>query len=163
VARKVRIRKAKQKKDYEKRATRPASAKQSADRSPLHTSGGSALAEEGIIRCLVRDPTLMKVVGRCGFSVGEFTSPLLVKVYQVLAGRLADGRDMKESLILSELEPDEASLLTAILQKPESLPDSEKTMREYIEKIRTEKLKTSDPDAALLLEIRKRKSENLDT
>jgi len=43
------------------------------------------------------------------------------------------------------------------LQKTESLSRGEKIIRDYIEKIRTERLKARVPDEEMLLEIRKLK------
>jgi DNA primase len=159
IDRKRKIKKARQKKDFEKRVTRPASAMQPLDRELKYSSEGSAAAEEGIVRCLVRDPVLMKTVMEMGLSQEEFTSPFLAKVFGALAKRISEGRDTREALLLSELESSEASHLTVILQKPEHLPNSERTVREYIGRIRAEKFKTGDPDKDMLLEIRKYKSE----
>jgi len=150
-------RKARQKKDLERRAARPAAAMQPQDRELRYDNEFSAAAEEGVIRCIVLDPGLMGLVAEMGFLREEFTSPFLAKVYDLLAKRISEGRDIKESLILSELAPNEASRLTVILQRPEALPNSDQTVREYIGKIRVEKYKTEAPDAELLLEIMKYK------
>ena len=56
---------------------------------------------------------------------------------------------------MSEFDSDEASRLIAILEKPEALPNSEKSMREYIGKIRSEKYRSASADENLLLEIKK--------
>jgi len=71
--------------------------------------------------------------------------------------RLSGAREVSEALILSELESNEASQLTVILQKPESLPHGERIIREYIEKIRSERLKQQSPDNDILLEIKRAK------
>jgi len=157
VLRKFKAKKTRQRKDFEKGVTRPSAARRPPDR------GGEqnlyyAAAEEGLIRCLVRDPTLMRVAVEAGFSNDEFASPFLAKVYEKLENRVSEVRDIKESLILSELERNEASRLVTILQKPEALQNSDKTVREYIEKIRAEKYKTETPNGDLLLEIKKYKS-----
>jgi len=157
VTKKYKSKRSRQNKEYEKRAVRPAAAMQPEDRSLRYTSEGSALAEEGIIRCLVRDPALIRTIIDMGLQQDEFTSPFLANVFIALTKRISEGRDTKEALLLAELAPNEASLLTSILNKPESLPHSEKTVSEYIEKIRTEKYKTNDPDGSLLLEIKKYK------
>jgi hypothetical protein len=99
----------------------------------------------------------MAIAGKLGFSQEEFTSKFLAKVFGILGKRLSEARDVRESLIISELEPAEASRLTTIMQKPEVLPDSDKTTREYIERVRAEKYKTSAPSPEMLLEIRKYK------
>jgi len=155
VQKKLKSKTARQKRDFEKQVTRPAVTIQPDDRSLKYTNEGSAVAEEGIIRCLVRDPALMRAIIDKGFSREEFTSPYLAKVYDTVSRRITEGRDTGEALIMSELEANEASRLAVILQRPESLPHSEKAMHEYIEKIRTEKLKTGDPDMDKLMEIKR--------
>ena len=155
VDRKLKVKMAKQRKDFEKKVTRPAAAAQSADRAQREKNVYSAVAEEGVVRCLVLDPTLMRTASELGFSADEFTSPFLVKVYEMLLRRISEAREVKEAFILSELDSGEASRLTGILDKPEALPNSERTIREYIEKIRAEKFKAGVPDTDLLLEIKK--------
>jgi len=151
-----------QKKQYEKRVTRPTAAIQPADRALRYENEYSAAAEEGVIRCLMRDLELLKVCEDMNFGQEEFTSPLLAKVYEVLNARESAGgdssgrgREPTEGLILSGFPANEASQITVILQKPEAAPHSEKSIRDYIEKIRAEKYKSGAPDEKLLLEIKK--------
>ena len=157
VKKKFKIRKEKQRKDLERRVTHPTAAIQPVDKELRYENEYSAVAEEGVIRCIVRDSALMKTIIEMGFSQEEFTSPYLAKVYESLSKRISEGRDIKEALILSELTSSEAASLTSVLQKPEALPQSDKTIREYIGKIRSEKYKTVPPDGNLLLEIKKYK------
>ena len=146
---------ARQRKQYEKRVTRPAAAMQPADRSLRYENEYSAAAEEGVIRCLMRDLELLRICEDMNFGSEEFTSPLLAKVYEVLSMRESRGREPTEGLILSGFPANEASQLTVILQKPEATPHSEKSIRDYIEKIRAEKYKSDAPDEKLLLAIKK--------
>jgi len=155
VDRKLKVKTAKQRKDFEKKVTRPTAAALGADRAQREKNVYSAVAEEGVVRCLVLDPMLMRTASELGFSAEEFTSPFLAKVYGMLQRRISEARDVKEAFILSELDPGEASRLTGILDKPEALPNSERTIRDYIEKIRAEKFKAGVPDTDLLLEIKK--------
>jgi DNA primase len=154
ISKKFRNIRACRKKEYEKRAARPRTAMQPDDRSLRYKHEGSAAAEEGIIRCLIRDPSLVGTVAETGFSRDEFTSPFLAKVYDALIRRVSEGQEIKELLIMAELLPNEASLLTMILQKPEAYPNSARNVCDCIEKIRSEKYKTSAPDESLLLEIK---------
>ena len=144
----------KQKKDQEKKVMRPAAAIQPMDRTLRYENEYSAAAEEGLIRALVKDPALLKTEIDMGFSQEEFTSPFLAKVFGTLSKRILEERDTRAALILSELEKNEASQLTLILQKTESQPSGGNTVRDYINKIRMEKYKKVDPDSALLLEIK---------
>jgi len=161
VKKKVRIRNSRDKKDFEKDNVRPRASLQPASRELRYTNELSAIAEEGIIRCLVLDPILMKSAYIAGFTQDEFTSPFLGKVYSVIEKRLSEERDISEKLLLTELESDEASELTRILQKPEALQHGEKVIHEYIEKIRAEKLKTQTPDENMLMEIKKMKEKKM--
>ena len=157
VEKKLKAKSIKQRKDFERRVARPTETMQPSGREFRYENEFSAVAEQGVIRCIVRDASLLKTVTELGFSQEEFTSPFLSKVYEMLTRRISEGRDTGEALILSELTSSEAANLSAILQKPEVLPDSDKTIREYIEKIRREKFKSNVPDSDLLLEVRKYK------
>ena len=157
VVKKLKIKKGRQKKDFEKDVVRARANLQPASRELRYTNELSAVAEEGVVRCLVRDQVLMKVASEMSFSQDEFTSPFLGKVYGILENRISGDRNVSEALILSDLEPGEASQLTVILQKPEAIPQGEKVMREYIEKIRAESLKAKVPDEEMLLEIKRLK------
>jgi len=155
VTRRYKARKTKQRKDFEKKVARPAAQALTAERAHREKNVFSAAAEEGVVRCLMRDPALLKTTAELGFSREEFTSEFLAKVYEILFRRVSEAREVREALILSELESSESSRLTAILEKPEALPHGDRTIREYIEKIRAEKFKTQNPDGDLLLEIKK--------
>ena len=157
VYKKFRIRKAREKKDSERDALRPVAATRVQARELRYDNEYSAAAEEGVVRCLIRDPALLETVSELDFSQDEFTSPFLAKLFGLLLIRAIEGRDTRESLIMASLDPDEASLLTIIMQKPEAQPHRDNALREYISKVRTEKLKTGLPDADTLLEIKKRK------
>jgi len=161
VNRKVKARQASRRKAFEKGVTRPSAAMRQESRQSGQAGERnvySAVAEEGVVRCLARDPTLMKVAAGLGFTREEFTSPFLAKAFDSLERRINEGREIRDSLLLSEFEPGDVSRLSAILEKPEALPHSAKTISEYIERIRAEKFKSGDPDRDLLLEIRNYKS-----
>ena len=154
IEKKIRVRYYNQKKEQEKRIMSPAAAIQPSDRTLKYKNEYSAAAEEGLVMALMRDPSLMKTVTETGFSQEEFTSPFLGKVFQLISGRISEDRDTNAALIATELEKNEASQLAALLQKTEALPKNEKTIRDHIEKIRTEKYKTVNPDSELLLQIK---------
>ncbi|MDR2568958.1 MAG: DNA primase [Oscillospiraceae bacterium] len=146
-----------QKRDFEKDVVRTRTKLQPSNRELRYTNDLSAVAEEGIIRLLALDTTLLKVAIESEFSKEEFTSDFLAKIYETIKWRISDGRDVNEAVIMAELESAEASQLTAILQKPESLANGERIIREYIGKIRAERLKTQVPDDKMLLEIKRLK------
>ena len=154
VEKKTKARAAKQKQEFERRVTRPAAAMQPEDKSLRYQNEYSAAAEETLVSCLMRDPSLIKAAEELGFSPEEFTSPLLRNVFEALSRRASDGGDTSPRLIMSGLEAPEAARLTAILQKPEALRHGEKPVRDCIAKIRAEKFKSGEPDGDLLLEIK---------
>jgi len=157
ITRKVRTKSKARAKTREKEVMRPRVNIQPKGRELRYENESSAVAEEGIIRCIMRDSTLIKVISEKGFAHSEFTSKFLEKVYLILEKRLSEDREINEAQVSSELEPNEASEFMRIMRKPESLPDSDNRVRSYIEKIRTEKLRTHAPDTDTLLEIKRLK------
>jgi len=158
VEKKIRMKKGREKKDFEKEIKRPRASIQPASRDLRYTNEISARAEEGVIRCLVFDPALMKTANALAFTKDEFTSGFLGKLFEVLEKRVAEDREVSEALLLSELESDEASQVTRILQKPEKTANGERIIKESIEKIRAERLKAQVPDEEMLLEIKRLKT-----
>jgi len=153
----ISIKRKKNRKDFEKTVTRPKISVQPANREHRYENEASAVAEEGVIRCLMSDCVLIKIVSEKGFSTDEFTSPLLSKIYSNIEQRLITDKKADKAQIVSTLEPDEAALLITILQKPESMANSEKAIHEYIDKIRGERMAKAKTDESLLLEIKKLK------
>ena len=161
VSKKQRNNKRRIRSDEEKNVTRVRASVQPAGRELRYANEFSAVAEEGVIRLIINDPELMKTIKKHDFSNEEFTSPFLAKVYEILDRRISESRDVSEKLILSELESGEASQLTSIMQKPETIKHGERIISEYIEKIRAERLKTQTPDEELLLEIKRLKEKKI--
>jgi len=157
VVKKLKIKGKRQKKDFEKDVTRIRANMQPASRGLRYSDELSAVAEEGVVRCILLDPILLKTAVDMGFTKDEFTSEFLAKVYGIVQRRIFEERDVSEKLVLTELESDEAAQLTVILQKPEALSHGDKIVSEYIEKIRAEKLKKQAPDEGILLEIKRLK------
>ena len=157
ISKKIRINRKQERKDFDKEAARPRKTIQPVSRDLRYTDDLSAIAEEGVLRCLILDSALMKVANETGFSQEEFTSGFLAKVYGIIEKRLSGEREVSEALILSELEPGEASQMTVLMQKPESIQQGGDIIRDYIRKIRSERLKKQPPDEEILFEIRKLK------
>ncbi len=123
------------------------------DRAIRYDNVYSAAAEEGVLHLLISDDGLFEILDKQDFREDEFTSPFLLKAYQVIRKRHEEGLDITPSSILAQVDKAEASQLSRILQRPQSLNYGEAAMRDYIEKIRAEKLKVSareDPMALLL-------------
>jgi DNA primase len=138
-------------------AAHPATAPQGDARSAGRESGLSTLAEEGLVVCLSLAPELMKTVIELGFTVEEFTTPFLAKVFASITRRVAEGTQVTEALLAAGLDEAEASKLTELLQRPHSKPRGSKAVKDYIEKIRAERLKLAAPDYENLKQVREMK------
>ena len=151
----VRAKRVRQKKQFEKNVIDPKKSMQPVDKSLRYENEYSAAAEEGVIRCIMKDPTLLKTAYELGFSAEEFTSAFLAKLYNTIESRANEGREMSAAHIMTEFFGSEASQFTALMQKPEAAAGNKKTMQDYISKIRAEKYKRDIPSEELLREIRK--------
>lgn len=126
---------------------------QPGDKTIRYENVYSAAAEEGIIRLIVLDNELLNTADEIGLSEDEFTSQFLMKVYRLIQKRRRDGMDASPAALLTGLTDAEASHFSVLIQRPESLSNGEKAMRDYIDKIRAENLKKKakeDPVAVLL-------------
>lgn len=126
---------------------------QPGDKTIRYENVYSAAAEEGIIRLIVLDNELLNTADEMGLSEDEFTSQFLMKVYRLIQKRRRDGMDASPAALLTGLTDAEASHFSVLIQRPESLSNGEKAMRDYIDKIRAENLKKKakeDPVAVLL-------------
>lgn len=140
------------KKKKDRKELNVASNFQPSDRTIRYENVYSAAAEEGVIRLIVLDNELFDVATGLGFSEDDFTSPFLSKLYGLIRRRRSAGMDVSPGSLMTELTNAEASQLSVIIQRPESLPNGNKAMRDYITKIRAERLKRNareDPLAVL--------------
>ncbi len=133
------------------------------DKSIRYENIYSAAAEEGIIRLLMLDNELFATAEELKLCEEDFTSPFLCRLFSLLRKRQKEGLDITPAALLTELNNAEASQFSAIIQKPESMPNSNKAMRDYIAKTRAEKQKMSgkkDPLAELLKYQEKRRHDS---
>jgi len=140
VKKELRRRMAAEKKKEARQSMRPDLTVQPADKSIRYENVASAAAEEGVIRTLMMDPSLVK---KADITQDDFTSPFLGKVFELIKTRISHGDNISPALISASLAPEEAAHLTAMLRKPESPANAERALRDYIEKIRTEKMKAA--------------------
>ncbi|MCF0137613.1 MAG: DNA primase [Oscillospiraceae bacterium] len=110
---------------------------QPADKEYRYDDPESAAAEEGIIRLLFLDQGLFR--GRELPEPGEFTSPVLAKIYGVLKEKAEHGGIISTATVSAVLEPGESALLASILQKPELLRNGQQALGDYISRIRKQK------------------------
>ena len=140
------------KKERERQNLRPDITLQPASRELRYNNPASAAAEEGVIRLLMIDTSLLSETG--DLTSEDFTSPLLGKIFEMVRTRAAAGEDVTASSIAAMLNSDEASQFTALMQKPTSASNAIQALKDYIDKIKTEQLKSSAGDN--LLAVRER-------
>ena len=123
--------------NYEREQAKPVKQVQPAERQYRYDNPESAAAEEGIIRLLFLDQGLFR--GRELPQPEEFSAPVLGKIYSVLKDKLSSGAVISTATMSASLEPGEAALLAAILQKPETLSNGAQALGDYIGRIKKQK------------------------
>lgn len=89
----------------------------------------SAAAEEGVIRLLNLDPSLFRGVE---LAEADFSSPELWRIYSALRRRADEGAGLSPAAMSGELSPEEFSLFTSVIQKPESAANAPRALADYI-------------------------------
>ena len=144
-------------KQYERSLARPARNAQPQEKKLRYEDVRSAVAEEGVIRLLLLDPSMIR---DCALEAEEFTSPFLRRLYEELRKRQQEGRSLTPSALAAGMEEGEAALLTELLNKPETGGQARVTMQNYIDVIRQEKIMKSGNLEEIARVIRKKN--NLD-
>ena len=114
----------------EKTAARPAQNVQPKERGLRYDDPRSARAEEGVIRLLYQEPELFRK--REPISPERFSSPVLRRLYAELLQRVQNGMKPSMAVLAETFSPEEVSLLTGILQKPETPGNAGKALEDYI-------------------------------
>ena len=112
------------------------SAAQPRERSIRYENERSALAEEGVLRLMVLDPSLFN--GR-DIRPTDFSSPLLGRFFGVLQEKAAAHAPLSMAALSGSFTGEEIDHLTSILQRPEVLANGAKALDDYIEIIRSER------------------------
>jgi DNA primase len=117
----------------------------------------SAAAEEGIIRLLYLEPSLIREPGLP--EAESFSSPELGHIYKAVSDKLRRGETINTATLGEALTGDEMSLLVSLLQKPETLSRSQSSIHDYINKIseRREEANQASDLRALANKYRERK------
>lgn len=89
----------------------------------------SARAEEGIVRLLMLDESLLEEAGQ--IQSERFSSPFLGKIFELILRRHKEQLSIKLGALAEELSPDELSHLAAVLAKPEALHRGKQALQEY--------------------------------
>ncbi|MBE6919028.1 MAG: DNA primase [Ruminococcaceae bacterium] len=151
---------AKERKARERRELNPAVTAQPSSRAIRYDNLRSAMAEEGVLRLLLRDESVFPSLSPLQES--DFSSPLLGKIYTQLWQRRQNGVSGSIAFLSGELTADEMSHLTTLLQKPESTAGAQQALTDYIRIIREERDKRLgaagiDPLAAAMDKFKEKK------
>lgn len=125
-----------EKRERQRRDLNPAAGLQPKERELRYANVRSAMAEEGLVRLLVLDEGLFPETPR--LPAEEFSSPALGHIYAALLEARRQGRPLSVASLAGELSQEEMSLLTSLLQKPESLAHGAQALADYIRVIHTE-------------------------
>ena len=124
-------------------------------RSVRYENSRSAMAEEGIIRLLYRDSQLFDCITPP--EPEQFTVPELGNIYRAIR-KLGQQEDVSIPKLSGDLTNDEISLLTVIIQKPETVANGQKALSDYIEIMESERRnKQGDMDLASLADTMRKK------
>jgi DNA primase len=148
----------KEKKQQERRDLAPASQLQPRARGLRYDNIRSARAEEGILRLLMLDPSLLNQME--GLSGREFSSPLLGKAFDLLRQRAEAGLSTQLAALAEELTGEEMDHLAQVAAQPESVARSGQAIQDYIALIRGEALLREQGQADdLLLAVQRKLQE----
>ena len=129
----------------------------SGSRPLRYTDPASAAAEEGVIRLLYLEPSLIR---EPSLPVPEdFSQESLGHIYSAILEKLRRGESANTATLGEALSGEEMSLLVSLLQKPEVLSRSRQSLRDYINKIkeRRDELSQSSDLRALANKYREKK------
>lgn len=123
IARAFKRRKAMQRKDQEKKELEISVARQPKMREVRYDNLRSAMAEESLLRMLLRQPDLF---ARCeGVEDDYFSVPMFAKAFSALRERWRSGLSVTPAALAELLTPAEMSHLTSVLNKPDTLLSDE--------------------------------------
>ena len=137
------------KKKQQRRDLTPAAQLQPKERELRYTNIRSARAEEGVLRLILLDSSLLEETE--GLTGSEFSSPLLGRIFDLLRSRAAEGLSTQLPALAGALEPEEMAHLAWVAEQPENLANSRRALADYIALIREEGLRRSGTDEEALL------------
>jgi len=128
----------------EQEGTRPSRAMQPGSRELRYTNAYSAMAEQGVLRLLLRDPALYRE--ELELEPEDFSSPFLGRAYGVIRERIRAGKENTPATLSPLFNQEEMGQITRLFTQPENLTDAGRAITDYIAKIQTEKLKQNPED-----------------
>ena len=118
----------------EQELNRPERMAQPADKQLRYRNSVSAAAEEGVIRLLYLEPSLVRENDLPDTAM--FSSEALGRIYTILRQKIGEGGAVNISALSGALSQEEMNLLVNILQKPEVLSSGRRALQDYIARIR---------------------------
>ena len=142
-----------------RRELSPAALSQPAERSLRYDNIRSAMAEEGVLRLLLRDDSLFPP--QPPLKEEQFSSPLLGRVFSLLWQAREEGRALTLPALAGALTQEEMSHITSLCQRPESLKNGKQALADYIAVISEEwERRTASGEDPLAAAMRKNKYKN---
>ena len=147
---------AREKQRQQKKNLAPAAAQQPLDRKLHYDNVKSAMAEEGMLRMLIKEPLLFDQVQDLNGEV--FSVPLFGRAFEALRNQHERGLQVTLAGLGEEFSPQEVAHLTRVLQKDDQLVN-ETAFADYRRIILSEHEKADLHSAADLLMLRNRMKE----
>lgn len=144
---------ARERAQQKKKDLAPAAQQQPVDRSIRYENMRSAMAEEGVLRMLVREPALFSQLG--GLTSQMFSVPLLGRAYDALREQYQQGLQVTMAGLGEAFTAQETAHLTRVAQKTDSLV-SEEAFLDYCSTIMHEYEKSGAQSPQALLAMRDR-------
>lgn len=138
---------AREKKKQEAQDLSPAKQQQPRIRGIRYDNVRSAMAEEGLLRLIIKEPALLAQVS---LRPEQFSSPLLGRAYAALAERYAAGQSTSLGLLEGSFSPEEMAHLSAVAGKDDQIIN-EDALRDYVDVIRQEDARRSGAGGEALL------------
>ena len=139
-----------QKKEQERRDLEIAVNRQPKSREIRYDNLRSAIAEEDILRLLLREPVLFDRAEE--LKAEDFSVPMFGRAFAALRERWRHDLAVSPGALSEVLSPAEMAHLTSILQKTDA-PISEQAMDDCLQILREERVKQNTVDAELLLKM----------
>ncbi len=157
IARAYKRRTAKQKREQEKRDMDAVAARQPKTREFRYDNMRSAVAEESLLRMLLREPALFAQAE--SLEEADFSVSMFGKGFSLLRERWREDLSVQAGALAEVLSGAEMAHLTAVLQKPDSLV-SEEAFRDCLQVIQEEARKAKGTDDLLAMQERLRKKKS---
>lgn len=150
-----RRRRQEQKKREERQNLEITTARQPSERTLHYRNIRSAMAEEGLLRLLFREPELFE---QTQLTPEQFSSPLLGRVFGIWRMQYEQNRPVGIAALGEGFSGEEIAHLSGLIQKEQTLV-SETALRDYVSVIREEYEKTQASPEDRLRQAQKRKRE----